>query len=95
MRSLHEELERELPPGHILHGVPVDTFATRGGIDDVLFRHRDQPEHFTVIHLSWLGRTEINAQHPTVEFDGSYAEFITWEHSILKFLRNEAKKHNR
>ena len=95
MRSLYEELERELPPGHILYDVPVETFATRRGIDDVLFRHHGQSDRFTVIHLSWLGRTEINAQHPTVEFDGSYSEFIAWEHSILEFLRNDAKKHSR
>src|SRR6478609_618660 len=77
--SLHEELRRELPPGHMLHGLSISTFATRRGIDDVLFRHRDDPGRFTVIHLSRLGRTEINAQHPTVEFDGSFSEFLAEE----------------
>ena len=47
--------------------------------DDVLFRHTDEPERFTVIHLSWLGRTEINSKHPTVEFDGTFAEFLAEE----------------
>jgi hypothetical protein len=89
---LPAELQRELPPGHLLYGVPVLLFATRRGIDDVLFRHRDEPDRFTVIHLSWLGRTEINAQHPTVEFDGSFQEFVAWEESILEFLRNAAKR---
>jgi hypothetical protein len=90
--SLHAELQRELPPGHILYGVPVLTFAMRRGNDDVLFRHRNEPNLFTVIHLSWLGRTEINARHPTVEFAGSFSGFIAWEESILEFCRNEAKK---
>jgi hypothetical protein len=90
--SLHAELQRELPPGHILYGVPVITFATRRGIDDVLFRHRDEPDRFTVIHLSWLGRTEINAEHPTVEFDGSFSEFLAEEERITAFLREEARR---
>jgi hypothetical protein len=75
----HAELQRELPPGHLLFGVPVATFATRDGTDDTLFRHRDEPERFTLIHLTWLGKTEINSEHPTVEFDGTFAEFLADE----------------
>ena len=79
-QRLLAELQRELPPGHILEGVTVDVFAWRkGATDDVLFRHRSQPDRFTIIHLSWIGRTEINAQHPTVEFDGAFAEFVAQE----------------
>ena len=78
--SLVAELERELPPGHLLTGRSVETFAWReGATDDTLFRHVDDPERFTVIHLSWLGRTEINAEHPTVEFDGTFAGFLDEE----------------
>lgn len=73
---LKAELDRELPPGHLLAGVAVEVFASADGIDDVLFRHRDEPDRFTIIHLSWLGRTEINDLHPTVEFTGTYAEFL-------------------
>jgi hypothetical protein len=77
MLNLHAELQRELPPGHVLTGRAVETFAWReGATDDVMFRHTDEPERFTVIHLSWLGRTEINAEHPTVEFDGTFSEFL-------------------
>jgi len=83
--GLYAELQRELPPGHILHNVPVITFATRRGIDDVLFQHRDEPDRFTVIHLSWLGSTEINAQHPTVAFDGSFPEFLAEDERITAF----------
>jgi len=82
-QRLHAELQRELPPGHLLHGRAVETFAWRdGATDDVLFRHTDQPDRFTVIHLSWLGRTEINAQHPTVEFDGTFVGFIAEEERL-------------
>lgn len=75
-KRLQDELDRELPPGHQLTGVAVEVFASADGIDDVLFRHGDEPDRFTIIHLSWLGRTEINELHPTVEFTGTYAEFL-------------------
>ena len=78
--NLHDELLRELPQGHVLAGRPVETFAWRAGAtDDVLFRHTDEPDRFTVIHLSWLGRTEIAAEYPAVEFDGTFAEFLAEE----------------
>jgi hypothetical protein len=75
----------------LLDGVPVSTFATRGGIDDVLFRHRDDPGRFTVIHLSWLGQTEINALQPTVEFDGSFAVFLAKEARVNAFFKEQEK----
>jgi len=82
-KDLHAELQKELPPGHLLFGIAVETFAWRdGATDDVLFHHVDQPERFTVIHLSWLGRTEINEQHPTVEFDGTFEAFIVNEEKM-------------
>lgn len=78
--NLHTELLRELPPGHVLTGRKVETFAWReGATDDVLFRHADEPDRFTVIHLSWLGRTESTADYPAVEFDGTFAEFLAEE----------------
>jgi|GEM_PF-2138386 len=80
--NLHIELQRELPRGHLLHGRAVEIFAYRHGSDDVLFRHQDQPSRFTVIHLSWLGREEINPQHPTVEFDGTFDEFVAEEERL-------------
>jgi hypothetical protein len=81
--ELHAELQRELPPGHLLTGRAVETFAWRdGATDDVLFRHTEAPERFTVVHLSWLGRTEINAKHPTVEFDGTFAGFLAEEERL-------------
>jgi hypothetical protein len=81
--SVLAEFQRELPPGHLLDGITVDVFAWRdGATDDVLFQHRGQPSRFTVVHLSWLARTEINAQHPTVEFDGTFAEFLAQEERL-------------
>lgn len=73
------ELKRELPPGHLLFGIPVETFAARIGDDDTLFRHLDEPDRFTVVHLTWIGREEINSEHPWVDFDGTFAEFLKRE----------------
>ena len=79
------ELQRELPKDHLLFNIPVSAYASAGGIDDVLYRHSDDPDRFTVIHLSWLGRTEINSLHPTVEYDGTFAGFLDWHQRFLDF----------
>ena len=80
--ELLAELQRELPSGHLLYGRTVQTFAWRqGATDDVLFRHVDEPQRFTVIHLSCSGRTEVEA-HPTVQFDGTFAGFIAEEQRL-------------
>ena len=86
--NLHAELLRELPPGHVLTGREIETIAWREGAnDDVLFRHTDEPDRFTVVHLSWLGRTEIESEYPAVEFDGTFAEFLVEVNSRNSWLR--------
>ncbi|MEO0558747.1 MAG: hypothetical protein AAF170_11260 [Bacteroidota bacterium] len=77
--QLDAELQREIPPGHLLEGVTVKAFAWRDANDDVLFRHQLDPERFTVVHLSWIGDTEIDVDHPTVAFDGTFDGFLAWE----------------
>ena len=77
--SLYAEFIRELPVGHLLSGKPVAVFAYRRGTDDVLFRHREEPERFTVIHLSWIGKQEMHQDFPFVEFDGSLEGFLQYE----------------
>jgi hypothetical protein len=78
-QSLYAELQREVPPGHLLYGRALETIAYRQDQDDVLFRHQDEPERFTVIHLTWIRQREINAEHPSVCFDGTFPEFIARE----------------
>ncbi len=76
----HAELQRELPPGHLLYGVPVRTIAWREPMnDDVLFQHLNDPTRFTVVHLTWRGRTEVDKRFPTVELDGSFQHFLDEE----------------
>ena len=78
-QELYAELMRELPPGHTLFGVPVEVVAHRQGTDDILCRHRANPTRFTVIHLSWIGKQEIDSKHPHVENDGDFASFLQYE----------------
>jgi hypothetical protein len=75
-QSLHAELQRELPPGHLLYGRAVEIVAFREDQDDVLCRHLDEPDRFSVIHLSWVRKREINAEYPSVCFDGKFMEFF-------------------
>jgi ribosomal protein S18 acetylase RimI-like enzyme len=82
--SLLVELHREMPPGHLLYKHSVEVVAYRKGSDDVLFRHHNEPERYTIVHLSWIRKQEIDTQHPTVEFDGSFEEFIKAEGGAAK-----------
>jgi hypothetical protein len=77
--SLLAELEREVAPGHVLHRVRVEVVAHREGTDDILCRHLDDRFRFTVIHLTWHRREEIDAQHPAVEADGYFDSFLAYE----------------
>jgi hypothetical protein len=94
-RSLEyfRELPGVKPQRHALAGVPVVVVAYREGNDDVLLRllksvtipssNTNVPLEFTsgdfcVVHFTWSGRREV-ADHPTLEFAGSFEEFVAWE----------------
>ena len=74
------EYYRELPPMHPLSGIPIELVAYREGTDDILMKHLNEPDRFTVVHLSWLMRQEL-PNHPRVEFSGTHAEFLEWEYA--------------
>jgi hypothetical protein len=78
-KVLSDELIKELPPCHLLYEVPVNVVAHREGTDDILCHHIEAPQRFTVIHLSWIGKTEIDEKHPYVEVDGSFDDFHNYE----------------
>lgn len=79
--ALHAELQRELPPGHLLFEKAVAVIAHREGTDDILCRDVTNPSRFTVVHLSWSGREEINSLHPIVEVDGEFKDFLEYDAS--------------
>ena len=74
---LEREYALELPQEYLLAGVPVRVLAHCDGCDDVLLEHRNA-DLVSVVHLTWRGATEL-PNHPTLEFSGSFAEFIDWE----------------
>lgn len=84
-KSLWNELQKELPEGHILFKKPIQVIAHRhGATDDILCKHLDEADRYTVIHLTWSMKTEIDERFPMVETDGSFAEFVDYE---SKFIR--------
>jgi hypothetical protein len=79
-KRLLYELHRELRPDHPLYGIELEACAHRdGATDDVLFRHSADPGRFTVVHLTWLEHHEIDANHPGIEFDGTFDAFLAYE----------------
>jgi len=73
---LEKELERELPQGHPLYQKSIKVIAHRdGATDDILCKHIDEPERYTVVHLTWSMKTEIDENHPSVEMDGTFQDF--------------------
>ena len=48
-----EQLARELPPGHILLGIPVHAIARVDGADDVLYEVLDGTGRVAVVHLTF------------------------------------------
>jgi len=81
--GLLAELHIELPPGHRLFGCRVESVAACCGDDDTLFRHLDEPDRFTVVHLTCRGAQEIEG-HPTIAFEGTFSEFLAreWQRSF-------------
>ncbi len=51
------QLTREVPPGHVMHGLPVKLLA-RGEGDDALFLILDGSERVAVVHLTWCQTPE-------------------------------------
>ena len=78
--SLWDELQRELPEGHSLFHVPVRVIAHRAGAtDDILCVHLNETDRYTVIHLTWSMKTEINEKFPAIEMDGTFEDFQKYE----------------
>jgi hypothetical protein len=74
VKGYENELALELSPGHYLKGVPVQAVAKDEASDDALFRHTDEPDLWSVVHLTWIGKPERNP-FPAVAFTGTFAEF--------------------
>lgn len=82
-KILHEELQKELPEKHILFGENLQVFAHRdGATDDILCFYKENPQKFVVIHLTWSWHREFYDDFPTIEFHGSFEEFLKYEENF-------------
>jgi hypothetical protein len=70
-----KELEREMPPQHVLYGVPVVAVACRIDCDDVLFASADPSKPLALVHLTWHG-PETDPIWPNTYILRSWQEFI-------------------
>jgi hypothetical protein len=75
-------LKGEMSAHHPLSGVDLEATAARTSNDDVLYRHVSDPARLTIVHLTWTGRRQTTPDFPSVEFDGSYAEFLEQERRL-------------
>jgi hypothetical protein len=80
--SLRAELLREVPPGHVLHGVTsVKAFGYRKDQDDVAFVLPDG--RVAVVHLTWARRQAMPPDDPTTELLDSveaFTELVETQH---------------
>lgn len=77
-QRLLAEYATELPSVHPLANTQVQVIAHREGSDDILVRCPDSQDRVAVVHLTWIGREEM-ANHPTLEYVGSFTGFVKWE----------------
>jgi len=82
LEQLRLEFEREMPALHPLANKSLNLLAY-DGVDDILLQHSDEVDHVSVVHLTWLGRTEL-PNHPTVEFGGTIEAFGKWYAQLLR-----------
>ena len=50
--TIRKQLELEVPPGHVMYGLPAKLIA-RGNGDDALFQVVDGSGRVAVVHLTW------------------------------------------
>jgi len=80
---LWNELQKEIPVGHVLFRVPLLIIATQNYVtDDILCKHLNEPDRYTVVHLTWSAATETIENLPAVEMDGSFEDFLNYANKM-------------
>lgn len=77
---LHKELNTEMLQVHFLYQKNIEIVAHRdGATDDILCKHLDDENLYTVVHLTWKMKPEIDNRFPAIEFHGSFEGFCEYE----------------
>lgn len=66
--GFRDQLQREVAPGHVLHGLPVRLIA-RGNGDDALFALLDGSGRVAQVHLTWARSQERLPWPSTVVYE--------------------------
>lgn len=74
-KDFEDQLAREMPPGHVLSGVPVRAVAHMEGSDDFLYQLLDGTGRVAVVHLTFT--ENVSAEWPWTELFSSHAEWST------------------
>lgn len=74
--ALVKELERELTDRHVLWGKSVRAIAQRIDSDDVLFELAGGPLTYAVVHLTWIGKPELDHRWPGTSLFSSLEEWV-------------------
>jgi hypothetical protein len=85
--TLHAQLRCSVPESDLLS---VEMVAYHQDQDDVLLRHHDQPDRFTVIHLT----RKPDATHSPVVFHGTFPEFAAREEKRHEIERRMVERPN-
>jgi hypothetical protein len=72
-KGFEEQLARELPPGHVLLGIPVRALAQMEGSDDFLYELLDGTKRVAVVHLTFS--ENISPEWPWTQLFSSCAEW--------------------
>lgn len=71
------ELQKELTPRHVLHGLSITAVARRRDCDEVLFATSDPAMPLAVVHLTRTGCTESFPQWPQAVGYKSWDDWVT------------------
>jgi hypothetical protein len=75
------EIERELTPGHTLHGIVLHAIAHSCRADEVLFQLKDG--RVAEVHLTWSRQRE----KPPWPTHRSYASLHEWQQAMIRELK--------
>jgi histidinol phosphatase-like PHP family hydrolase len=72
--AFSKELQKEVAPGHQLHGIPAEAIGHRIDCDNAVFRLED--DVVAVVHLTWSRKQEPNSDYPRTEVYASIDDFV-------------------